>query len=121
MPQDTRPARYGNRRLLVGVPLGAQLGRFASDDSGETLIVRHDKDKDSLAVTDGNDTGHVTWHPATHKYRGDFQGWGSDADTVERAVDIAARRITTTSQGVPETEAVDAMGAYIYQPVGKFD
>ena len=67
----------------------------------------------NLEVVEGNDVGQVTWHPATQRFRGLFKGWGSDAGTVEGAVQIAARRIIETRQGIAEDDACKAMQAYL--------
>lgn len=80
---------------------------------GEIFIVRPGKDECSLTVTNGDDKGQVTWHEATRRYRGDFEGWGSDAESVDQAVTVVARRILKNRRGVSRQEACEAMENYI--------
>ena len=67
----------------------------------------------TLKVSNGPDTGFVTWHEATQRYRGKFNGWGSDADSIEKAIKIAARRIISTRKGITREKACKAMEEYI--------
>ncbi len=66
-----------------------------------------------LEVANGNDIGRVTWHEATQRYRGEFNGWGNDTDSVDSAVAIAARRIIATRKGISQKEACEAMENYL--------
>lgn len=83
---------------------------------GESFIVRRGKGECILTVTNGEDIGHVTWHEATQQYRGAFRGWGSDAPSVEKAVEVAARRILETRKGISQKAACEAMEQYIKNP-----
>ena len=80
---------------------------------GEEFIVTKGSKECELDVTNGNDTGIVTWHKATQQYRGAFKGWGSDTKTVERAVEIAARQIIKTRTGISQQEACEGMDKYL--------
>ena len=79
----------------------------------ETFIVRPEKDGCTLTVTNGDDVGRVTWHEPTRQFRGDFEGWGSDASSVDNAVQVVARRILANRKGVSEQEACAAMEEYV--------
>ena len=79
----------------------------------EEFVVTEGSAKRELDVTNGNDTGKVTWHKATQQYRGEFNGWGSDASTVESAVEIAARQIIRTRKGVSQSEAFEEMDKFL--------
>ena len=80
---------------------------------GEEFVVRDGSGECVLEVVNGGDVGQVTWHNATQRYRGDFNGWGADADSVEGAVKIAARQIIKTRKGISQKEACEAMGTYL--------
>ena len=80
---------------------------------GEEFIVRRGQDECVLVVINGEDEAQVTWHRATQRYRGAFKGWGSDTDSVENAVAIAARRIIETRKGVSQKMACEAMDEYL--------
>ena len=80
---------------------------------GEEFVVTKGSGECELIVTNGNDTGRVTWHQATQQYRGEFKGWGSDTNAVERAVKIAARRIIETRTGISQPEACEGMDKYL--------
>ena len=80
---------------------------------GEEFVVTKGSSECELTVTNGNDTGRVTWHPATQQYRGAFNGWGSDTNAVERAVEIAARQIIQTRAGISQPEACEGMDKYL--------
>ena len=80
---------------------------------GEEFVVTEGSNKCELYVTNGNDTGRVTWHEATRRYRGAFEGWGSDAETVEDAVRTAARRIMQARKGVSREQACEGMDTYL--------
>ena len=80
---------------------------------GEEFIVQRGQGECVLAVINGKDEGQVTWHAATQRYRGSFKGWGSDTDSVENAVAIAARRIIETRKGVSQETACEAMEEYL--------
>ena len=79
----------------------------------EEFVVTKGSGECELIVTNGNDTGEVTWHPATQQYRGTFNGWGRDAKTIESAVEIAARRIIETRAGISQPEACEGMDKYL--------
>ena len=79
----------------------------------EEFVVTKGSGECVLIVTNGNDTGKVTWHSATQQYRGAFKGWGSDANTIERAVENAARRIIQTRAGISQPEACEGMDKYL--------
>lgn len=83
---------------------------------GETFIVRQGEGECVLTVTNGEDEGRVTWHEATHQYRGAFRGWGCDASSVDQAVAVAARQILVTRKGVSQHDACEAMEEYIKNP-----
>jgi hypothetical protein len=76
---------------------------------GEEFVITEGSAKGELDVTNGK----VTWHKATQRYRGEFNGWGSDADRVERAVEIAARRIIQTRKGISQSEAYEEMDKFL--------
>ena len=80
---------------------------------GEEFIVQQERGECVLAVINGEDEGQVTWHDATQRYRGSFNGWGSDANSVEGAVAIAARRIIETRKGISQKDACEAMEEYL--------
>lgn len=80
---------------------------------GEDFVVTKGSRECELNVTNGNDTGSVTWHKATQQYRGEFNGWGGDTNAVESAVEIAARRIITTRKGISQPEACEGMDKYL--------
>ena len=65
---------------------------------GEEFVVKQGTGECMLEVANGKYVGAVAWHKATQRYRGEFNGWGADADSVEGAVAIAARRIIATPQ-----------------------
>ena len=77
------------------------------------FTVRKGADECELEVVDGDNVGQVSWHPATQRFRGSFNGWWSGAGTVEDAVPIAARRIIETRQGISQDDACKAMQAYL--------
>ena len=80
---------------------------------GEEFIVKQGTGECMLEVANGSDVGRVTWHKATQRYRGEFNGWGSDTDSVESAVAIAARRIIANRKGISQKEACEAMEKYL--------
>jgi hypothetical protein len=80
---------------------------------GEEFFVTKGSSECELNVTNGNDTGRVTWHQATQQYRGEFNGWGSDTNALESAVEIAARRIIQTRKGISQPEACEEMDKYL--------
>ena len=80
---------------------------------GEEFVVTKGSGECDLDVTNGNDTGKVTWHEATHRYRGGFKGWGIDTETIEDAVETAARRIIQTRKGVSQEEACEEMDKFL--------
>ena len=80
---------------------------------GEEFVIRDGSGGCVLEVVNGDDVGRVTWHNATQRYRGAFNGWGTDADSVEGAVKIAAGQIIETRKGVSQKEACEAMGTYL--------
>ena len=80
---------------------------------GETFIVRQGEGECVLTVTNGEDVGQVTWHKPTQRYRGAFSGWGSEAPSVDRAVEVAARRIIANRKGVSQQDACEAMEQYL--------
>ena len=80
---------------------------------GEEFVIRDGSGECVLEVVNGGDVGRVTWHNATQRYRGDFNGWGANADSVEGAVKIAAGQIIETRKGVSQKEACEAMGTYL--------
>ncbi len=80
---------------------------------GEEFVVTKGSVECELDVTNRNDTGKVTWHEATQQYRGSFKGWGSDANTVENAVETAARQIIRTRKGVSQSEACEEMDKFL--------
>ena len=80
---------------------------------GEEFVVTSGSRECELDVTNGNDTGRVRWHKATQKYRGEFNGWGSDADAVENAVIIAARQILSARKGISQQEACEGMDNFL--------
>ena len=79
----------------------------------QEFVVTKAKGDCELQVTNGDDVGKVTWHSATQRYRGDFMGWGSDSDSIEGAIDIAARRILSTRKGISKKDACEAMDKYL--------
>ena len=86
--------------------------RIAKVDGEEFVVTKGSKECE-LDVTNGNDTGKVTWHEATQQYRGEFLGWGSDTKSVETAVEVAARRIIKTRTGISQPEACEGMDKYL--------
>ena len=80
---------------------------------GEEFVIKRGSGDCLLEVANGDDVGRVTWHKATQRYRGEFNGWGSDADSVERAVVVAAKRIITTRKGISQQQACEAMENYL--------
>ena len=80
---------------------------------GEEFVVKRGTGECMLEVANGNDIGRVTWHEATQRYRGEFNGWGNDTDSVDSAVAIAARRIIATRKGISQKEACEAMENYL--------
>ena len=60
---------------------------------GEEFVVTKGPGECELSVANGNDTGSVTWFKATGGYKGTFNGRYFEANTVERAVQLAARQI----------------------------
>ena len=81
--------------------------------NGEEFTVRKGKGDCLLEVVNGDDIGIVTWHQATRRYRGEFNGWGVDCDSVEVAVARAANRIMGTRKGVSRKDACEAMEKYL--------
>ena len=80
---------------------------------GEEFVVKQGAGECMLEVANGSDIGQVTWHKATQRYRGEFNGWGSDTDSVDSAVAIAARRIIATRKGTSQKEACESMENYL--------
>ena len=80
---------------------------------GEEFTIKRGSGDCVLEVANGDDIGRVTWHKATQQYRGEFNGWGSDANTVEKAVVIAARQVLATRKGISQKEAREAMEKYL--------
>lgn len=80
---------------------------------GEEFVVKRGTRECVLEVANGDDVGRVTWHQATQRYRGEFNGWGADADSVKRAVVIAAKQILETRKGISQKQACEAMENYL--------
>lgn len=80
---------------------------------GVDFIVRDGGGDCKLEVVNGDDVGQVSWHEATHRFRGSYKGWGNDAETVEAAVNAAARRIIEVRKGVSKEDACKAMEKFL--------
>ena len=79
----------------------------------EEFVITKGSDENELNVTDGRDTGKVIWYRPTGSYRGQFKSWGSNADTVEIAVERTARQIIKTRKGVSQPQASAEMDKYL--------
>ena len=79
----------------------------------EEFTIRSGEGDCQLEVINGGDIGRVFWHAATYRFRGEFKGWGSDADTVDGAVSVAARRIIAVRKGVSQKQACEEMEKYL--------
>ena len=79
----------------------------------EEFVITKGKGECELNVTNGKDTGKVTWHAQTLKYRGEFKGWGDQSDSLEGAVAVAAKQIIATRKGVSKEQACDEMDKYL--------
>ena len=80
---------------------------------GEEFVVTKGPGECELSVANGNDTGSVTWFKATGGYKGTFNGRYFEANTVERAVQLAARQIIKVRAFISQSEACEGMDKYL--------
>lgn len=63
----------------------------------------------SMKVTKGRYTAVITIHAATNRFRESLDGWGTDQDSLERALNRACQRILDKETRPPKEELCSEM------------
>ena len=78
--------------------------------NGEDFTIERDpNDSCVVLVINGSDTARACYHETTRRFRGEFDGWGSDASSLDDAINTAAQFLLRARRGISREDACKAI------------